>query len=433
MDNVRTILQLLAQSRVRLNLILMAAKFLAWFAWTGIVSGAIFLMIHWVGWFSITITIWILVSLSGGLAGLTIGWWRRLDNRAAARWLDEHLHSGEIFSAALVCLEHGCSGCFDSQIIASANTLSDKPNQIKWPVRYLLKQAGLVAGVIILFTVGLIYLAPVFHSDADHAFLKTTVKPTGKQSRRRDERLVVESPRVLAKLLFPEDVRMAMLAERALREGDLPVLQNLLSDAEHNMERQMSKMANPEEERRLKNEAERRQQLMESLIAKSEEENQTDTTLGQEKGYGSSQRDTAEKEKGNQKKGNPLALRRNSHNQSLQNEAEDYNPSDYFSSENLNGGTGHNPNKGNWGTITARTGKEETIISKNKKSQILEYILPGKKARLPLTQVIPNSARTAEAAIYREGIPYEYEEFIRNYFLSLSQETKSADIKEVQK
>jgi len=435
MDNARPMLQLLAQSRIRLNLILTAAKFLTWFVWTGAVSGGIFLIINW-GWFQIEITIWILVTLGGGLTGLIIGGRRRLDNRAAARWLDEHLNSGEIFSAALVCLERGGSGSFDGRILNAANTFAREHTQIKWPFQFLLKQAGLAAGVIILFTAGLIFVTPVFYSNNDRAFLEATgaKKMAGKHSRSNSQRLVVKSPRTLAKMLFPEDAKMAMLAERALREGDFAVLQDLLRDAELNTERQLPKMVKPEEQRRAKNEVERRQELMKSLIAEPEKENRTDSESREGKGSGSSQ--LASAETGAKRKDNRLGQGRGlKNNQSFQNETEDddFDPSQNSPSGSSKAGTGHNHNNGAWGKVAARTGKEETIISRNKESQILEYVLPGKKPRLPLTQVIPDSRRSAEAAIYREGIPFEYEEFIRNYFLILSQETKDATPKEVQK
>lgn len=436
MDNASPVLRLLAQSRIKLNLLLMAAKFLAWIVWAGAVSGGIFLVINLVGWFQIGITIWILITLSCGLPGLIIGWRRRLDNRAAARWLDEHLNSGEILSAALVCLERGCSGSFDEQILNAANTFAQDHTQIKWPFRFLLKQASLVAGIIILFTAGLIFLTPVFYSNNDRVFLGATgvKKMTGKHSRRNSQRLVVKSPRTLAKMLFPDDVKMAMLAERALREGDFEVLQDLLRDAELNMERQLPEMVESEEQRRVKNEVERRQELMESLIAESEKENQTGSKSREGKGSDSSR--LALTETNARRKGNRLGKGRSlKNNQSLQDdtEDEDFDPSDYPPGGGSEAGTGHNPNKGNWGKVAARTGKEETIISRNKESQILEYVLPGKKPRLPLTQVIPDSRRSAEAAIYREGIPFEYEEFIRNYFLTLSQETKGTTLKEAQK
>ncbi len=437
MNDAGSLLRLLAYSRIRLNLILMATKFQTWLASTAVVGGIVFLMLRWIGWFQIRIAGWLLVSLGGGLAGLAGGWRRRLDNPAVARWLDEHLKSGETLSAALVCLERDCSGPFDGEILDAANATSEKPNQIKWPVRYLLKLTYLVAGSLILFTVGMIYLAPVFQGNVNGAFLKTVgvKKPAGEDSRRSD-RLVVESPRTLARMLFPEDVKMSMLAERALREGDLPVLQDLLRDAELNTERQLPEIANSEEVNRFQKEVERRRQIMESLIAASEETNQGDSASEEGKENRASQLGKGEKEKGDGRKDNRLARGSGSrYDQSLQNEteAENYDFSDYLPGGNSNAGTGHNPNKGNWGTVAARTGKKAPLISKNKESQILEYILPGQNARLPLAQMIPASERASEAAIYREGIPYEYEEFIRNYFLLLSQETKGADLKEAQK
>mgnify|MGYP001354015611 CR=1 FL=1 len=435
MSKTGSILKFLAKSRAKLNLILTAAKSLTWLFWVAALSGVALLISHWSGWLDNTVHIWVLISLGGGLAGLSIGWWRRLDDPAVARWLDEHLASDEILSAALLCLKRGKPGLFDERIIDAAADIAQRSARIKWPCRFLLKQAYLTLGIIILLAIGLIHFTPTTTTKPEFKSVKSAGAKKTTEGAGHNERLAVESPKTLAKMFFPEDVRMAMLAERALREGDLFLLQQLLSDAELSLERQQSEVDNLEAESRLKTEVKRRRQLMESLIAASEEANEGAAPIEQE--TGSSQPDPANQGRGEQRSGQELARNGDSHLKQVFNETEtgteNENPFDYFPGGGSNAGTGHNPDKGNWRTITARTGREERIISQNKDSRILEYILPGKNSRLPLTEVIPDSRRSAEAAIYREGIPWEYEESIRNYFLLLSEETKAAAIKEAQK
>lgn len=431
MSDARALFRFLAKHRIRLNLIFITARFMTWFAWTGIVSGVIFLMVRWFGRFPARVGIWLILGSLGGLCGLIIGWRQRLDNYAVACWLDEHLKNGELLSAALVCLKRDCSGCFDNLILKSAERFINQPNPIRWPVRYLLKQTGIAVMVIILFTTGLIYWSPFLrNSYKNTAGVKDSIE---RPAREDDRQLVVESPRTLAKMLFPEDDRMAMLAERAFREGNLAVLQNLLRDAELNLERLMADAANPEEQRRLQNEVEQRRQLMEGLISESQQRNQTASPSQGGEELMDPQPETTEKGNEQTRKDNRLTQWYNP-NQANRNGMKEatQNQSGSIPTGGNKAGTGHRPNQGKWGEIKARTGREETIISKNKGNQILEYVLPGKDARIPLSQVVPDAERTAEAAIHRQGIPFEYEDFIRNYFLLLAQEIKETAKKEAQ-
>lgn len=438
MIETRLLYRLLSQSRIKLNLIYMIAKFLSFFTWTGAVSGGVFILVRCTQWLSVKTEFWFLISSVGGLIGVIISWRHRLDEYATASWLDEHFKNNELLSSALVCLKRGCSGSFDQRILDAANEFSNKSNQVKWPLKYLFKQTGKAVALVLFFTVVFFYLTPFLHgrnfTNIDSVAHKESI---ANQSRQNSRQLDVESPRALAKMLFPQDERMAMLAERAFREGNLAVLQNLLRDAELNMERLMAESISLEQRNRLKSEVEQRRQLMETLLAQSQQKNQMVSRDQKVENPDLSQladQDMDDNNKTGEK--NPLAQRNNNKNDQLsQTKRKTTSPNPYESLPygGNKAGDGHNPNKGKWGKITSRTGKEETIISKNKDSQVLEYLLPGKNARLPLSQVVPDAERSAEAAIHRQGIPFEYEDFVRNYFLLLAQESKEAAIKEAQK
>lgn len=435
MIDARVLDRFLSHSRIKLNLILMTAKFLTWFTRIGAVLGGIFLLTRWFQWLSLGIGDWFLISSLGGLIGLIISWRQRLGNYAAASWLDEHFKNNELLSSALVCLQRDCSGSFDQRILDAANEFSSKPNRVKWPVKYLFKQTGKAIALVLLFTAVLFFLTPVLHSpNLKSTGLKQSI---GNISSQNSRQLDVESPRTLAKILFPQDERMAMLAERAFREGNLAVLQNLLRDAELNTEQQIAESASFEERNRLRSEVEQRRQLMDALLAESEQKNRMVAKGQKGKDPDSSEFADQDQDGNNETQTkNRLAQENNQKNDRLnQPEGRTANPNPYDSTPygGNKAGDGHNSNKGNWGKIAARTGKEETIISKNKDSQVLEYLLPGKNSRLPLSQVVPDAERSAEAAIHRQGIPFEYEDFIRNYFLLLTQESKDAAIKEAQK
>jgi hypothetical protein len=433
MYDARTSLpRFLAFHRFRLNLILVTAKFITWFTGTGMVCGMIVLMVHWLSRIPVGVINWLMLSLCGGLIGMAVGRRQRLDNYAAAGWLDEHLKTGELLSAALVCLNRDCSGCFDHLILESATTFIDKAYRIRWPVKHLLKRTAMAVIVVCCVTLGLNYWLPFSHNSKGSFLSSTGVKEAvEKLSSQDDRQLVVESPRTLSKMLFPEDERMAILAERAFREGNLAVLQSLLRDAEFNIERLMAKAANPDEQRRLKNEIEQRKQLMDTLIAQSQQEKQNLPQPKNGEGESLPEEEGFERGKEETRKDGSLAQWLNSgqgdRNQ-MKEGAQDH--SNYLPAGGNKAGTGHNPKQGKWGKVAARTGREETIISKNKDSQTLEYVLPGKDARIPLSQVVPDAERSAEAAIHRQGIPFEYEDFIRNYFLLLAKESKEATKKE---
>ena len=76
-----------------------------------------------------------------------------------------------------------------------------------------------------------------------------------------------------------------------------------------------------------------------------------------------------------------------------------------------------------WGKVAARNGPQQLIISHPKQGGMLELVLPGKNVTVPLSEAIPDWRRAVEAALAREGVPGEYQDFVRSYFLELSQET----------
>jgi hypothetical protein len=51
-------------------------------------------------------------------------------------------------------------------------------------------------------------------------------------------------------------------------------------------------------------------------------------------------------------------------------------------------------------------------------------VLPGGEASQAVSKLAPASSRAAEAAMTRESLPLEYEDFVRSYFLALSKGEK---------
>jgi hypothetical protein len=59
-------------------------------------------------------------------------------------------------------------------------------------------------------------------------------------------------------------------------------------------------------------------------------------------------------------------------------------------------------------------------VEPSKDAPFFELVLPGQEASAPISGLVADSRRSAEAALSREGLPLEYEDFVRSYFLSLS-------------
>ena len=59
-----------------------------------------------------------------------------------------------------------------------------------------------------------------------------------------------------------------------------------------------------------------------------------------------------------------------------------------------------------------------------KDSPEFEFLMPDKKTKASLKDVIPDSRKSAESAITRKGVPVEYEDFVKSYFISLLDEMK---------
>jgi len=65
---------------------------------------------------------------------------------------------------------------------------------------------------------------------------------------------------------------------------------------------------------------------------------------------------------------------------------------------------------------------KRVAINEQKNPGLFEYVLPGAGAKVPTAQTLADSRRSAEAVISRTNPPLEFENTIRDYFLSLSQE-----------
>jgi hypothetical protein len=85
-------------------------------------------------------------------------------------------------------------------------------------------------------------------------------------------------------------------------------------------------------------------------------------------------------------------------------------------------GEGHSDKPGQFTSDTSASKGAQTYLVQRNRDGTLEFVMPGKDARVPLAAVLPGSQQAAEQALAKEGVPMEYEDFVRWYFQQLSQE-----------
>ena len=438
---------LLAKMQVRLNLIIILNQAAQYLFWVGLAVGLAMVALRWLGLITGRIELWFGLVLAGGFGGAIIGWRRRLNLMATAGWLDEHLHNGEAFSAALFCKQRDWSGEFDQAILESVRKQTVSIAQVRWPYRAVVRQVLLAAGVNML--IPLLFFVINYggfrgmHSDFGSLLKQSELVKA--RSNPKSNRYLMQTAQTIAQQLFPDDTNLANQAELALNNGDLILLEQLLNQSALNAQRKMNGLTDPVERRQLQAKEAEREQLASDLkkqladqsgpkqdsqnrLNRDEEEDNWDQN---QSGLGGEQNRLTENtaSSGKNKSGkNATGKDRSSQGDDLtKSEAESEtgeNGSGAGGGSGTTAGSGKGRQQGNWGKVTARSGSPQILLNQGKEGPVFEYVLPGQNARVPLSQVLPFSQRSAEAALNRQGVPGEYTDFIQAYFLMLAQETK---------
>ncbi len=76
----------------------------------------------------------------------------------------------------------------------------------------------------------------------------------------------------------------------------------------------------------------------------------------------------------------------------------------------------------NWGPISPRALGPEALIRPDEKAPFFMYMLPGLAPQTSAADIIGNARKSAEAALSRNSVPIDYEDFIAAYFLELMKE-----------
>ncbi len=428
-----------ARGRRRLNLIITAAAMARALVWAAGGAGIIVLLGRRLGCFGGTLLPWAVLTCLGGLIGLGMGWRQRLDRAGAARWLDRRLGLDEAISAALFCLERGCTGSLDDGVVARAAAASTGKASIRWPMRYLAHWSLLAVGLLILTGVIVASWRPGKAASANNPLLR----PTARQSAEALAGAIppaVQSPGEAARLLFAQDPDLARQAEQALQAGDTEMLQRLLNAADRKMQERIDQAATPAERRLLQQERQRQREMGNALIkgesgpTAGKEDNQTS-------GKGAGQRPDMTRTAARPGAAtNPGAPHPGEEEQDPDRRRQDFRrdpgitgssanrgpggsiPTGGISGKGLQAGRGAGQSRSQWGEIAGKSGRQQAVIGRNQQ-QTLEYVLPGKNARIPLSLAVSEARRAAEGAFARASVPLEYLASVRAYFLALSKAT----------
>lgn len=139
----------LTNSRRHLNTIIIAIHLLKFTGWVGTVAALAICAVRIFGWAGEALGVWLVLTGIGGAAGFVIGWRRRMNIEATARWLDEDQNNAEAFSAALVCQARNCSETLDELVMERAENCLDNLKPIHWPTRYLIRRIAITGGLLL--------------------------------------------------------------------------------------------------------------------------------------------------------------------------------------------------------------------------------------------------------------------------------------------
>ncbi len=421
------------------------------------ISGLIAAALRVFGAASSVYGLWATLSLMSALAGLFAARRSLLDERAAARWLDRRLGAHQLLSAAQTCIRRPEGGRFDQAIIEQAVGLVSRAEAIKPPLRQSYKKLGLAAAAAALGAYAILLAAAADFSAFEKADAWTE---SGAPLIEAAAAAIAEggsSASDFASAIFPDNKRMATLAERALREGRFDELLELLDTAGMELDIDLERELNELERRKLT----RDRTALTSGLAALKMALAEQTSAGGGAGGGDVGGDSGAGEGGAETEGrgedqgpadeNPQAGEEETQTASIAGGkgplAEDdaaeeslesplppeatmgSNVTDGEYGKGLEGDTsdsGRNYGvgegwEGSRDPVVASAGEAEALIEQSANSAFFELILPDETLSSALKTVIGPAERSAEAAMSRTVLPLEYEDFVKSYFMALSQ------------
>ncbi len=402
----------------------------------------------------------------GALFGIISGLKIRMDNREAARWLDLKFKTPETFQSALRCVDAGTGrfSDFGEAIMDRVEILCEKQGRINAPWKPLTLRA---------FLAGIALLASWFFASFEQAAHEPSVLRPLPNGAEASSAIVDQlfsagssSPEDLAHSLFPESSDMEEQATTAIREGRLDQIKSLLKRADLELAGKIKRSVSDTERKRLREERDRLADIVRAMEDQgdkeetknedAEQEGATDSYSGM---YGSLPEDGSGK--------SPIVPDRNrmekpgDEKTPAESSGDDNKPrqknSDTNDEPSQGGGSVENGGQGtpntipdigaqqggksegasgqanatpgaslasprNWGPISPRALGPEAFIRPDEKAPFFMYMLPGMAPQTSPADIIDNARKSAEAALSRNSVPLDYEEFIAAYFLELMKE-----------
>jgi len=508
------------RARRSLNAISVLSGGLLWLAPTAVAAGLLLLVLEATGRMppgAPVLALWGMASALAFCGGALVALRRRVDDRAAAAWLDERLGTKELLSAALGLSRPGrLAGRFDGEVAERAEAVAAAPaaHHPGWPLGTLLRRALPAAVACIAL--------PAILAWADPAALGRAFRAGGSEG--SGDRLEIAARQrssarpegaaalasgadaaAVARFLFAEDPAKSDAAEHALREGRAEEFRNLLERAVKDLDSRLSRGVNDEERERL---LEEKRRLEEALSAMDESTWSGGSSSGssQERSYSRGGREGAEGGVARQAPGEADSAAdsssrsppRRSSGQGEAAQAEggsgkggsqreapgdgdgrggkgpapgtgpgsspggdvapgDKDPSGGNGSPGGQGPGSEGPDRGGNGSdgggegfgsgpagggsrpgdagdagaasgvgqardrgkLSPQASGGILTVAPDRAASFFDYVLKGRDPGAALPGLFAQAARAAEAPIANQGLPLEYEDFLRSYFLAL--------------
>lgn len=375
------------------------------------------------------VQVWTALTLVAAAVGTALGWRRRLTPGQAAAWLDETRGGLGLFGAAVEALARNAERFPDTAILKEADRARRDEGPFLWPWKRLALRFATTVGVVVA-CLGLLTLPgplggrPSSPATTAPSLADAPVKP-GEAPTLPGGKEPVLSPRDAARRLYPEDQRLAALAEEALASGDAGALESLLSQNPVSPSDGPSNPSSPGPRTGApwspgggagmglgepggaasgdrSGSAGPRSPLSEGHRSDAPPDGSSRLPPGSGPGSGDRAAPGSDGSPGSGTTGTAP-----------------FSPHGGFG----NPGSGHSDDK--LGVPSPSSpGNRRVVLPEKGPPGFFEYVLPETGARIPLSQAAAASGRTAEAALDRSSVPQEIANAVRSYFLSLSQEAK---------
>lgn len=389
----------------------------------------------------VRLAVWAGLTLASAVGYAAWRWRRRFSRADAASWLDEFGGSQGLFRAASECLDRP-SGPLDALVLAEADRRRSPLDgrhgpRLPWK-RLALRFLAAAASVALTAAALVLVVPPSGFGPLAHEVPGPSARGPEVDASPEEDGARQLSPQEAAKRLFPEDRRLAALAEQALASGDPGALEALL---QQNSEAAGRGQPAPSESSPGGKPGAGGSGQPEQ--APGQGDPQPGTSGDKQEGGASERRSGSDNPGSPGNQGAPGAA--NSVPQSLAPGADNDDPAtgegraeagpqgmsgaggtNIPHSAGGNPGTGHSEQR--LGTPKTGTSDRQLALKEKPNPGVFEYVLPGAEAQLPTAEVLANSQRSAEAVISRTSPPLEFENTIRDYFLSLSTLASSQEV-----